>query len=93
MLIMQLRLNSPAVAQGSDAVVLMDQAGWTMTRKLRVPSDIRIIPLPAKCPELNSVENVWHFLRDNWLSNRIFSSYDDIVNYCCAAWNKLVAQL
>jgi hypothetical protein len=25
--------------------------------------------LPAKCPELNPQENVWQFLRDNWLSN------------------------
>ena len=63
-----------------------------MTGKLRVPGNISIIPLPAKCPELNPVENVWQFLRDNWLSNRVFSSYDDIVDHCCDAWNKLVAQ-
>jgi hypothetical protein len=44
------------------------------------------------CPELNSVENVWQFLRDNWLSNRIFKSYDDLVDHCCVAWNKLVDQ-
>jgi transposase len=43
-----------------------------------------------KCPELNPVENVWQFMRDNWLSNRIFKSYDDLVDHCCEAWNKLV---
>ena len=32
------------------------------------------------------------FMRDNWLSNRIFKSYDDLVDHCCAAWNKLVDQ-
>jgi hypothetical protein len=31
-------------------------------------------------------------MRDNWLSNRIFKSYDDPVDHCCAAWNKLVDQ-
>jgi hypothetical protein len=31
-------------------------------------------------------------MRDNWLSNRIFKSYDDLVDHCCAAWNKLVDQ-
>ena len=31
-------------------------------------------------------------MRDNWLSNRIFSAHDDIVDDCCEAWNKLVAQ-
>ena len=51
-----------------------------------------LVALPAKCPELNAQENVWQFMRDNWLSNRIFKSYDDIVDHCCHAWNKLVDQ-
>ena len=29
---------------------------------------------------------------DNWLSNRVFSSYDDLVDHCCEGWNKLVDQ-
>ena len=48
--------------------------------------------LPPKCPELNPVENVWQFLRDNWLSNRVFKSYDDLVDHCCVAWEQLVNQ-
>ena len=83
---------SLVIAPGAHAVVLMDQAGWHTTGKLEVPANISIIPLPAKCPELNPVENVWQFMRDNWLSNRIFSSYEDIVDHCCFAWNKLVDQ-
>ena len=43
-------------------------------------------------PELNPVENIWQFLRENWLSNRVFKSYDDLVDHCCEAWNKLVDQ-
>src|SRR3977135_4360807 len=31
-------------------------------------------------------------MRDNWLSNRVFRSYDDILEHCCFAWNKLVDQ-
>ena len=50
------------------AMLLLDQAGWHMMPKLDVPSNISIIPLPAKCPELNPQENVWHFIRQNWLS-------------------------
>ena len=59
---------------------------------LVVPPNITIMALPPKCPELNPVENVWQFLRDNWLSNRVFKSYDDLVDHCCVAWNKLVNQ-
>lgn len=80
------------VAPGAHAVVLMDQAGWHTTGKLIVPGNISIIALPAKCPELNPVENIWQFMRDNWLSNRVFTSYDNIVDHCCEAWNKLIDQ-
>jgi transposase len=81
---------SQAVAQGAHAVLLMDQAGWHSSAKLKVPDNITIVLFPSRSPELNPVENVWQFMRDNWLSNRVFASYDDIVDHCCEAWNKLV---
>lgn len=63
-----------------------------MSRKVDIPANITLLPLPLKCPELNPVENVWQFMRDNWLSNRIFSSYDNVVDHCCHAWNRLINQ-
>jgi transposase len=48
------------------------------------------VVLPPKCPELNPRENVWQFMRDNWLSNRVFDTYADLVDHCCVAWNKLI---
>ncbi len=41
---------------------------------------------------MNPVENIWRFLRQNWLSNRVFRSYDDIVDHCCYAWKQLTDQ-
>ena len=49
-------------------------------------------PLPPKCPELNPQENVWQFIRDDWLSNRVFDGIDALIDHCCDAWNKLEAQ-
>jgi hypothetical protein len=80
------------VAPGAHAVLLLDQAGWHGSAKLVVPPSITLMPLPPRCPEFNPVENVWQFIRDNRLSNRIFKSCDDIVDHCCFAWNKLVDQ-
>lgn len=80
------------VAPGRIAVVLLDQAGWHLSKRLVVPANIALVPLPAKCPELNPQQNIWQFMRDNWLSNRIFNSADDLVDHCCQAWNKLEAQ-
>jgi len=31
-------------------------------------------------------------MRDNWLSNRVFSYYDNLVDHCCEAWKKLTDQ-
>ena len=81
-----------AVAPGAHAALVLDQAGWRLSDKLIVPPNITLVPLPAKCPELNPVENVWQFIRDNWLSNRVFRSYADILEHCCFAWNNLVDQ-
>ena len=80
------------VEPGAHAVLLVDQAGWHLSTRLVVPHNITIMPLPPKSPELNPVENVWQYMRDNWLSNRVFKSYDDLVDHCCDAWNKLVEQ-
>jgi len=81
---------SLAVAPGAHAVLLMDQAGWHLTPKLILPSNIFIVPIPSKSPELNPQENIWQFMRDNWLSNRVFGSYEEIVDHCTYAWNQLV---
>ncbi|WP_162854742.1 IS630 family transposase [Sphingobium estronivorans] len=69
---------SLAVAPGLHAVVVMDQAGRHMAGKLYVLYNIRIVALAAKCPELNPVENIWQFMRDNWLSNRVFTSCETL---------------
>ena len=47
--------------------------------------------LNAVAVELNPVENVW-FMRDNWLFNRVFTSYDNLLDHCCDAWNRLIDQ-
>lgn len=59
------------IAPGAHAVVPLDQAGWHGSAELDVPLNITLMPLSPRCPELNPVENMWQFMRDNWLSNRI----------------------
>lgn len=89
---LHLKEISREVARGRHAVVLLDQAGWHTSAKLSVPRNITLMPIPPRCPELNPMENVWQFLRDNRLSNRIFQSYEDILDHCCDACNSLVDQ-
>src|SRR3954466_3804251 len=55
-------------------------------------SRLPLLPLPPRAPELNPQEHIWQFMRANWLSNRIFKSFDEIVDHCCYAWNTLTDQ-
>jgi transposase len=55
----------------------------------------KIVPtplLPSRAPELNPVENIWQYLRANWLSNRVFENFEEIIDAACDARNKLLAQ-
>lgn len=84
---------SRQVTKGSHAVIILDGAGWHRTGgRLRVPSNISLLHLPAYSPELNPQENVWQYLRQNQLANRGYENYDDIVKACCHAWNSLMDQ-
>jgi transposase len=81
-----------AVAPGTHAVVLMDRAGWHTTGGLKIPNNITLLFLPSRAPELNPVENLWQFLRQTYLSNRVFETYEDILDAACDAWNSLIDQ-
>ncbi len=81
------------VTPGAHAVLTIDGASWHQTGdKLRVPDNISLLHLPPYSPELNPVENVWAYLRGNKLSNRVFDTYEAIIDACCDAWNWLAAQ-
>lgn len=83
---------STVVAPGAHAVITVDGAGWhKLGGRLVVPANISLLHLPPYSPELNPVENIWQFLRQNYLSNRVFSTYQDILDACCDAWNALIA--
>jgi len=87
---LHLREISDMVSPGRHAVLLLDQAGWHLSGEVTVAQQHDPLPLPAKCPELNVMEKVWQFMRDNWLSNRVFRDHDDIVGLCCFYWNRLI---
>ena len=87
-----LREIARAVAPGAHGVVLMDRAGWHTTGKLKIPNNITLLLLPSRAPELNPVENILQFLRQSYLSNRVFETYDEILDAVCDAWNALIDQ-
>lgn len=49
--------------------------------------------LPLYSPELNSIEQVWAWLRSNDLVNLTFKDYDDIVEQVSRGWNNFRHQV
>ena len=74
------------------AVLILDQAGWHGSRRLTVPGNITLLPLPAYSPELNPVERVWLYLRERFLSHRVLDGYKAVLDAACDAWNALAAE-
>lgn len=75
------------VRPGAHAILVLDGAGWHSAKALRIPQNITLMRLPPYAPELNSIENVWAYLRANKLAISVFDTYDQIVDRCCDAWN------
>lgn len=83
-----LKLISQATPVGKHSVVIMDQASWHQTKLSEAFSNITIIHIPPYSPELNPIEQVWSWMRQNELANRCFKNYDDIVSAVQTAWNR-----
>jgi hypothetical protein len=82
-----------AVSAGTHVALVLDGAGWHVSKQLVMPANLTLIPLPPYSPELNPVERVWEYLRDRWLSHRVLAGgYEAVVDAACAAWNALLAE-
>ena len=79
------------VASGAHAVLTLDGTRWHGTTALTIPDNLSLLPLPSCSSELNPVENIWEYLRQNQLSLRVWPGFEAIVETCCQAWNALMA--
>ena len=84
---------SEATQGGRHAVVVMDGAGWHTLDTVRPFDNVTLIKLPPYSPELNPIEQVWQWLRQRCLSNRIFKGYDEIVEQVSKAWNTFISDV
>lgn len=80
---------SKTLPTGVHTVLMLDQAGWHGQAALQVPDNITLLPLPPYSPQLNPQERVWLYLRERFLSFRLYRSEQSIVDALCAPWNAL----
>lgn len=77
------------VSPSIHVVMVWDQAGFHTSKNLNIPPNVTIVPLPPYSPELNPVENLWHYLRSHYWANRIYADYDALRIAACDAWQKV----
>lgn len=77
---------SRALAPDVHAVLIWDGAGFHRAHDLKVPANITLIPLPPYSPELNGIENLWHYLRSHCWSNRTYRDYEELFEVAEASW-------
>ena len=86
-----LRFISEETGQDKHVVLVLDQAGWHVSKTLKVPDNITLLHLPPYSPELNPIERLWLYLKSHYWSNRIYMDYDDLFASCRDAWNVISA--
>jgi len=84
--LLQFSEELPADVHG---VMVLDRAGWHTAGALEVPKNVTLVHLPPKSPELNPVENLWHYLRSHYWSNRLYKTWDDLSAAAVDAWRRV----
>ena len=81
---------SATIPEGEHAVMIWDGAGFHTAKALRVPANVTLVKLPPYSPELNPIENLWHYLKSHYWSNRNYADYDALEAAAMTAWQKVV---
>ena len=55
------RTLTAEISQDVYVLSIWDQTGLHTSKKLKVPENVTILPLPPYSPDLNPVENVWDY--------------------------------
>jgi len=69
--------------------MFMDQAGWHISKDLKVPENMSISLLPPYSPELNPTEHIWDELEEKWFVNRFFRNFEDMEDQLCRGLKSL----
>ena len=79
---------SKTIPDDVQAVMLWDGAGFHTSQQLHVPENVTLVKLPAYSPELNPIENLWHYLKSHFWSNRAYKDYEALEQAAIHAWKK-----
>jgi hypothetical protein len=74
-------------------LMFVDGAGWHSSEELEVPKNMTLYHLPPYSPELNPIERLWDYVKENFLSTRVFGGMEEIFDYGVRAWRELTPEI
>lgn len=83
-----LRQFAKTLPEDEHAVMLWDGAGFHIAKGLCVPANVTLVTLPPYSPELNPIENLWHYLKSHFWSNRAYDDYEALEQAAVDAWKQ-----
>ena len=90
---MQLFLEQLSHDNSDHQVILqVDGASWHTSSKLSIPSNIHLIFQPPYSPELNPMEAVWDYIKENFFRNRFFKSMQALEDHLCVVVKNLMKE-
>ena len=90
---MNIFLAELSTTNQEDFILIMDGAGWHKSKNLVIPKNIQITLLPPYCPELNPVERLWKYIKDNVIKNKIFETLLELELAVCDFVRNLSADI
>lgn len=83
---------SEEIGPNRHVILVLDNAPWHGEARFANAPNITILNLPPYSPEINPAEQLWKYLRQNFLNNRVFQSLDAMVGHVCEAWRTLTME-
>jgi transposase len=80
---------SQQIAPNVHVVLIWDCAAYHTAQHLDVPDNITPVYLPPKSPELNPIENYWHYQRSHYWANRAYADEEVLYDVACQAWQAI----
>ncbi len=82
-----------SIDKNKHIILVMDNASWHHSKHLDLPKNITLHFLPPYSPELNPIERLWQWMKNNFLSNRIFKDMEEIVEFGILAWKNVTKEI
>jgi transposase len=84
-----LKQFSEELPAGVRAILVWDGAGYHTGAGLVVPANVDLIQLVPYSPELNPVENLWHYLRSPYWSLRVYADDEALEEAAMTGWRSV----